>query len=82
MSEAAFQIYEQALHEQYNRNEARRIRTRVTEARRNPHPAGLRWPFELFQNALDAGPRHDRTSVTICLHREPSNVSFATTALF
>ncbi len=76
MSEAAFQIYEQALQEQYNRNEARRIRTRVTEARRNPHPAGLRWPFELLQNALDAGPRQDRSSVTIRLCHEPSKVLF------
>ena len=57
MSEEAFKIYEEALKGQHNRNEARRIRTLVTEARRNPHPAGLRWPFELLQNALDAGPR-------------------------
>src|SRR5258708_4315995 len=76
MSEQAFRTYEQALKEQHTRNEARRIRTRVSEARRNPHPAGLRWPFELLQNALDAGPRGGRASVTIRLRRDPSRVSF------
>ncbi|HQU44796.1 MAG TPA: hypothetical protein PK867_18420, partial [Pirellulales bacterium] len=33
-------------------------------------------PFELLQNALDAGPRKGRSSVTIRLRREQSNVVF------
>lgn len=76
MSEAAFQTYEEAVKQQLNRNEARRIRTRVTEARRNPYPASIRWPFELLQNALDAGPRNGRSSVTIRLCHERSKVVF------
>ena len=76
MSESAFEIYEQALQEQNDRNQARRIRTRVTEARRNPHPAALRWPFELLQNALDVGPRLGKSSVTIRLHHDATKVIF------
>lgn len=76
MSEAALQMYEEGLRYQHNRNEARRIRSRVTEARRSPHSAGIRWPFELLQNALDAGPRKGRPSVTVRLNCLPSKVVF------
>lgn len=76
MSEAALQIYEDGLKQQHNRNEARRIRSRVTEARRNPHPASVRWPFELLQNALDAGPRDGRSTITVCLRQQGSRVIF------
>ncbi|HZT34492.1 MAG TPA: hypothetical protein VFA15_01120, partial [Nitrososphaera sp.] len=76
MSEKAFRIYDDALKQQHSKNEARRIRTRVSEARRNPHPAALRWPFELLQNALDVGPRKDRSSVTIRLRHDPTRVVF------
>lgn len=76
MTEEAYHVYESALKDQHNRNEARRIRTRVTEARRSPHSAGLRWPFELLQNALDAGPRNGQRSVTIRLCREANKVVF------
>ena len=76
MSEIAFKKYEEARKEQLNRNEARRIRTRVTEARQNTHPASFRWPFELLPNALDAGTREDRSFITIGLRRESSKVVF------
>jgi hypothetical protein len=76
MSKEAFELYEKALQEQHTRNEARRTLTRVTEARRNPHPAAVRWPFELLQNALDAGTRKDRSSVTIRLCQGPASVVF------
>ena len=76
MSEKAFRSYEEALNEQHTRNEARRIRTRVNEARQNPHAAGIRWPFELLQNALDAGPREGRSSVTVRVRRASSTVAF------
>lgn len=76
MSQKAYEIYEKALIEQHSRNEARRIRTRVDQARQSPHSAGIRWPFELFQNALDAGPREGRNVVTVRLRREPTKVVF------
>jgi hypothetical protein len=57
MSEKALEEYQQARDHQLLRNEARHIRTRVHEARESSHLAGIRWPFELLQNALDAGPR-------------------------
>ncbi len=37
--------------------DARRIRERVDAAQQNPARGGIRWPFELIQNAHDAGPR-------------------------
>src|SRR5262245_47825279 len=76
MSDQAFEVYERALKEQHSRNEARRIRTRVNEARRSPHTAGIRWPFELLQNALDAGPRSGSTAVTIALRHQDHAVVF------
>jgi hypothetical protein len=76
MSEIALQIYEESLKEQHNRNEARRIRTRVAEARKSSHRAGLRWPFELLQNALDAGPRGGRSHVNVTVRCEPAKIVF------
>ena len=76
MSEKAYQDYEGVLNEQHSRNEARRIRTRVNEARQIQHSAAIRWPFELLQNALDAGPRDGRSAVTVRLRREPTKVVF------
>ena len=76
MSDQAFEVYEKALSEQHSRNEARRIRTRVNEARRNPHTAGSRWPFELLQNALDAGPRSGCAMVTVALRQEDRALVF------
>ena len=57
MTQEAYDLFGRALSEQHARNEARRIRIRVHEARGNPHPASFRWPFELLQIALDSGPR-------------------------
>ena len=61
MSEIARREFDRARSLQESRNDARRIRTRVKEARETPSH-GVRWPFELVQNAHDAGPQ-DRDSV-------------------
>ena len=76
MSEVAYRLFEETLSEQHRRNEARRIRARVTEARRSVSSAGPRWPFELLQNALDAGPRAGKSSVAIRLSCEEARVAF------
>jgi hypothetical protein len=76
MTQTAFELFGRALSEQHARNEARRIRTRVHEARRNPHAASIRWPFELLQNALDSGPRDGCDSVTVRLRRGASHLTF------
>ena len=57
LSEAAFTLFEETFREEQGRYQARRIRNLVTEARKSIPSAGPRWPFELLQNALDAGPR-------------------------
>jgi hypothetical protein len=81
MSQEAYDLFDRALSDQHARNEARRIRIRVHEARGNPHPASLRWPFELLQNALDSGPRDGRT-ITVRLRCEASKLTFEHDAQF
>src|SRR5437867_1353861 len=76
MTQIAHDLFGRALSEQHARNEARRIRTRVHEARRNPHAASIRWPFELLQNALDSGPRNGCDSITVRLRRDASHLTF------
>jgi hypothetical protein len=44
---------------------ARRIRARVHDARSDPDRAARRWPFELLQNAHDAGPRTGRNGISV-----------------
>jgi hypothetical protein len=74
-TQEAYDLFGQALSERHARNEARRIRIRVHEARGNPHPASVRWPVELLQNALDSGPRSGNT-ITVRIHCEPSKLIF------
>ena len=76
MSEAAFKLFDETFREQQSRYQARRIRTRVAEARRSIPSAGLRWPFELLQNALDFGPRAGNSFVAIRLSCEQKKVVF------
>ena len=57
MSEIALTEYSSARTQQLTRNDARRILTRIDAARQNSTSASRRWPFELIQNAHDAGPR-------------------------
>ena len=64
MSTAARAEYEKASKRQRTRNDARTIRTKVNAAQNTPN-AGVRWPFELIQNAHDAGPRDGDKRVKI-----------------
>ena len=57
MSEQARVEFDEARVQQTTKNDARRIRQRVVAALQGPARAGVRWPFELMQNAHDAGPR-------------------------
>ena len=75
MSEEAYQFYAEAMREQHARNEAREIRKHVQQAR-GSHSALIRWPFELLQNALDAGPRDGRSVVRVRFSRESTRVAF------
>lgn len=76
MTDTAYAIFERAVTDQHIRNEARTILKQVREARGNPHAASLRWPFELLQNALDAGPREGRSYVTVHIHCEGDKIRF------
>ena len=76
VTDVAFEFYTEAETAQHSRNEARRIRTRVDQARKSPHAAGIRWPFELLQNALDAGPRDGRSTVTVRLQDDGTTMLF------
>ena len=76
MTDTIREQYLEARADQLNRNEARRIRTKVMEARGSRHDAGIRWPFELLQNALDAGPRNGREFVNLSLSASDAVVVF------
>lgn len=67
MSDKALTDYRHARQNQLVRNEARHIRSKINDAQGSRHDAGVRWPFELLQNALDAGPRpgYDRVEVRL-----------------
>lgn len=76
MSESALLQFEQARKEQLDRNEARRMRTFINQARGDTHGAGSRWPFELTQNAHDPGARDGRTFVDIHLRFDGQTVIY------
>ena len=76
MSNEALKQFEQARKEQYDRNEARRIRALVNQARDDTSGAGSRWPFELTQNAHDPGPRIGKTGVDIDLEFDGCSVLY------
>ena len=65
MSELARAEFDNARIQQTTQNDARRIRQRVEAAQQGPARSGVRWPFELVQNAHDAGPRKDDVLVEI-----------------
>ena len=67
MSDEALKQFEQVPKDQLDRNEARRMRTLVNQARGDTHGAVSRWPFELTQNAHDPGPRDGKADVDIDL---------------
>ncbi len=76
MTDSALSAYRAARKDQLVRNEARHIRTKISVARGSRHDAGVRWPFELLQNAIDAGPRSGREHVEISLRGEGTNFVF------
>ena len=65
MSGTALKEYEIESNRQRTRNDARTIRSGVEMAQQNTPRAGVRWPFELIQNAHDAGPRDGDSRVKI-----------------
>ena len=65
MSELARAEFDNARILQTTQNDAGRIRRGVAAAQQRLVRAGVRWPFELMQNAHDAGPRDDNQRVEI-----------------
>ncbi len=65
MSELARAEFDKARILQTTQNDAGRIRRGVAAAQQRLVRAGVRWPFELMQNAHDAGPRDDNQRVEI-----------------
>jgi hypothetical protein len=76
MTDNALDEYRAARESQLVRNEARHIRSKINEARGSRQDAGGRWPFELLQNALDAGPRPGRDRVQVWLHQDGNTLTF------
>lgn len=57
--------FRETLTEQVQNALARRIHAKVRDARSDPDDAARRWPFELIQNAHDAGPRVGREGIAV-----------------
>lgn len=76
MSKIARAEFDVARVQQTTQNDARRIRQRVESAQQEL-TAGVRWPFELIQNAHDAGPRDgdDRVEINFTLGEDRLVVS-------
>ena len=79
MTKTALNEYSQARQQQLTRNDARRIRARVEEAQQNSTAASLRWPFELMQNAHDAGPRNEAEFVEVVFRSEEGDLAVSHT---
>ena len=77
MSENALKEAQAVDREQAHRNDARRILQRVVLALDSPDSSGVRWPFELLQNAHDFGAREgeDLVEIEFCQHNENLVVS-------
>ncbi len=76
MTEKAYKEYERARVRQLSKNDARRIRTKIDDARKDPHLAGPRWPFELLQNAHDAHPRPGKQKIDLLFDCREKRVIF------
>jgi hypothetical protein len=76
MTHLALKLFEGAEVAQTVRNQARNIRIKIEDARGNREDAGIRWPFELLQNALDAGPRPGRETVDVSFLQENGRFVF------
>ena len=76
MSEDALEKYDHVRERQLTKNEARRIETKVSDARGSTSHAGKRWPFELLQNAYDPGPRLGKQDVEIVFSRDTHTLTF------
>ena len=77
MSENALREAHEVDREQAHRNDARHILQRVDLALESPLSSGVRWPFELLQNAHDFGAREgeDLVEVEFCQYDENLVVS-------
>jgi hypothetical protein len=76
MSVEALREFEGARSAQLQRNEARRMRTLVNQARGDIHRSGNRWPFELTQNAHDPGPRAGASAINLALSFDGKTVIY------
>ena len=76
MSQTAYREFEKARSAQLQKNEARRMRTLVNQARGDIHRSGARWPFELTQNAHDPGPRPGLDQVGIQLSLDGKTIVY------
>ncbi|HWQ93609.1 MAG TPA: hypothetical protein VN673_18250, partial [Clostridia bacterium] len=76
MSDAGLEEFSSARKAQLQKNEARRMRTHVQEARGNIQRSASRWPFELTQNAHDPGPRAGQTHVNISVSFDGTNLIY------
>lgn len=77
MSENALREAQEVDRESARRNDARHILRNVAQALQNPEASGVRWPFELIQNAHDFGAREGEGLVNIEFSYQADNLVVA-----
>lgn len=68
--------FRETFNEQVQKALARRIHAKVRDARSDPDRAAGRWPFELIQNAHDAGARDGRDGISVAFELIDGVLSF------
>ncbi|MCK6483027.1 MAG: hypothetical protein L6R00_02695 [Phycisphaerae bacterium] len=68
--------FRETFNEQVQKALARRIHAKVRDARSDPDRAARRWPFELLQNAHDAGPRDGLQGISVTLELDEGVLRF------
>jgi len=75
MSNATKAKVKQKFQQQLYKNYARHIQAKIRDARSSPEDAGSRWPFELLQNAHDAGLRPGKNCIEVSIGWTPDGNS-------
>jgi len=75
MSNATKAKVKQKFQQQLYKNYARHIQAKIRDARSSPEDAGNRWPFELLQNAHDAGLRPGKNCIEVSIGWTPDGNS-------
>src|SRR6267142_6886534 len=76
MASRVSEVFHEVLDQQVQKAIARRIHSKIRDARSDPDRAGRRWPFELIQNAHDAGERQGTLGISLSFQLDNGALEF------